>query len=377
MQYNKLLLEEKGKLLNLISKKYIELDFSKLVSISENNLSNPRWMDVYILIYKAGLAPDIMAYDILLNKLSAPILKFDFSCDGNSYIFDANKVSLDLYLWYLISNEAVSFFAGVQYIPSREYIKELLKFNKFNSCGITLANVENDKFKALPINYEFENINDAIACYNKILDAYEAFTSLRLTKENLLSNFEEAVKHGKDKRMLATISNILSYFDLHFELKDDYITLKDSYFKITNEKEADKFQVKLIDAYQFFRNVINTEDKKDIVSEVYNRRLDENIRKQFEEHVNEYFNVIQNQELIDWIITISKESKYTLNITFDDQGVFYINDSVITNALEAKEFYIDYMDHKKEKLAIAIYKNNILNRIKNIWNKFRAKFAKT
>lgn len=376
MQYNKLLLEEKGKILNLIDKKYIKLDFSKLTSIVENNLSNPRWMDIYILIYKAGLAPDIMAYDILLKKLSKPILKLNFECDDNCYVLDANKTVIDLYLWYLINNEPVDFYAETKYIPGKEYVKELLKFNKFSSCGIYLENVENSKFKVSPINYEFDNVDDAMVCYNKILDAYEVFTSLKLVKENFIANFSEAVKHGKDKRMLATISNILSYFNLQFELKHDYITLKDSHFKITNEKEADKFQVKLIDAYQFFRNVINTQDKKDIVSEVYNRKLDENIRRQFEEHVNEYFNILKDQELVDWIITISKESKYTLNITFDNQGVFYINDNIITSALDAKEFYIDYMDTKKEKLAMVIYKNNIISRIKNIWNKFRAKFAK-
>ena len=33
------------------------------------------------------------------------------------------------------------------------------------------------------------------------------------------------------------------------------------------------------------------------------------------------------------------------------------------------------MDKKKEKLAVAIYKNTLLNKIKTIWNKFRARFA--
>ena len=377
MQYNKLLLEEKGKVLNLIKKKYIKIDFSKLTSIAENNLSYPRWMDIYILIYKIGLAPDIVSYDILLNKLSRPVLKLNFECDGNCYVLDANKPIVDLQLWYLINNNPVEFYAGVKYIPKKEYVRELLKFSKFESCGIFLDNVDDCKFNILPINYRFDNVDDAIICYNKVLDAYEAFKSLKLTKENFITNFSEAVKHGKDKRMLATISNILSYFDLHFELKENYITLKDSSFRITNEKEADGFQVKLIDAYQFFRNIVNTENKKDIVSEVYNRKLDENIRQQFEIHVNEYFNILKDQELVDWIITISKESKYTLNITFDDQGVFYINDSVITSSLEAKEFYIEFMDSKKEKLAMTIYKNNIITRIKNIWNKFRAKFVKT
>ena len=100
------------------------------------------------------------------------------------------------------------------------------------------------------------------------------------------------------------------------------------------------------------------------------------IRKQFELNLVNYFRVIENQELIDWIITISKESKYTLVITFDDQGVFYIDNNIITNAADAKEFYIDYMDKKKEKLAMTVYKNTIIGRIKSIWNKVRAKFVK-
>ena len=73
---------------------------------------------------------------------------------------------------------------------------------------------------------------------------------------------------------------------------------------------------------------------------------------------------------------IVKNINYTLNITFDDQGVFYIDGEIITSPLDAKEFYIDYMDKKKEKLAMAIYKNNILTKIKNAWNRFKAKFAK-
>ena len=46
------------------------------------------------------------------------------------------------------------------------------------------------------------------------------------------------------------------------------------------------------------------------------------------------------------------------------------------NFSNSQEFYIDYMDKKKEKLAMAIYKNNILTKIKNAWNRFKAKFAK-
>lgn len=376
MQFDKLLLEEKGRVLNLMNKKYVKLDFSKMTSIVENNLADPRWMDLYILIYKSGIAPDIKAYDILLQKLSAPILRFQFNDGDKTYISRATSVDIDLYLWYLISGEGVLYFSEAQFIPNKNYLKELLKFNKFYSAGIYLENVDESQFRVATTDYKFDNINDATMCYNKFLDAYDTYRSLKLNKKNFLCNIDKAIEHGKDKRMLATISNILSYFDLEFELNADVINLKGFDYNITNEKEADKFQVKLIDAYQFFRNVVNTDDKKDIVSEIYNRRLSVDIRKQFEEHINDYLKIIENQELIDWIITISKESKYSLNITFDNQGVFYVDGSAITTPAEAKEFYIDYMDSKKEKLAMAIYKNNIISRIKNIWNKFRAKFAK-
>ena len=376
MQYGKLLLEEKGKILNLMNQKFIKLDFSKLTSVVENNLADPRWMDLYILIYKSGLAPDIKAYDILLKKLSTSILKFSFTDGDKTYISNATDVAIDLYLWYLITGEATCYEAKVQFLPKKDYMKELFRFNKFYSAGITLENIDENRFRIAPTHFEFDNIDDAIVYYNQFLDAYDAYRSLKLSKANFIENINQAMEHGKDKRMLATISNILSYFNLQFILQDDYITLKGSHFKITNEKEADRFQVKLIDAYQFFRNIVNTEEKKDIVSEIYNRRLSAEIREQFEEHINEYFNAIQNQELVDWMITLAKESKYTLAITFDEQGVFYVDGNVITSPAEAKEFYIDYMDNKKEKLAIAIYKNNILNRIKNVWNKFRAKFAK-
>ena len=65
-----------------------------------------------------------------------------------------------------------------------------------------------------------------------------------------------------------------------------------------------------------------------------------------------------------------------LKINFDEQGVFYIDGSIIVTSQEAKEYYIDYMDKKKEKLAMAIYNNGIVNKIKRVWNMFKAKFGK-
>lgn len=376
MLYNQLLIEEKRKLLTLVKKKFIELDFSKVTAILDNNLYNTRWMDVYMLIYKCNLPPDIIIYDILLKKLSSPILRLYFKDCDKSYISNANEFMISRYVWYLITKDTTKYNIEVQFVPKKDYIKEILKFNRFFESGIYLKNIDENKFAIVPTKYEFDNIDDAIDLYNKCLDAYDIYRSLKLDVNNFDNNIETAIEFGKDKRMIATISNILSYFNLKFSLKDDYITLEDTDLKITNEHEADRFQVKLIDAYQFFRNVVNTKNKKDIVSEVYNRKLSPEIRNQFEINVVNYLKVIENQELIDWIITISKESKYTLNITFDAQGVFYIDNEIITNATDAKEFYIDYMDKKKEKLAMALYKNTLVKRIKNLWNKVRAKFVK-
>ena len=36
-------------------------------------------------------------------------------------------------------------------------------------------------------------------------------------------NIDLAMEYGKDKRMIATLSNILSYFDFNFMFKDNYI----------------------------------------------------------------------------------------------------------------------------------------------------------
>lgn len=376
MQYEKLLIEEKGKLLNLVKKDFIKLDFSKVIAVLDNNLLQPLWMDIYILIYKCNLPADIQIYDIILKKLSTPTLRFYFKDNEKRYIANIDERMLSRYVWYHITGQKTEYYFETQYIPKKDYIKEIFKFNRFFDSGIYLKHLGKNKFKIEPTNYEFDNINDASLFYNKFLDAYDIFRSLKLSINNFISNIDVAMQFGKDKRMIATISNILSYFNIKFKIKENYITCEETAYHIKNESDADKFQVKLIDAYQFFRNVVNTENKKDIVSEIYNRKLPEEIRKQFEQNVSLYFRVVQNQELVDWIVTISKESKYTLKINFDENGVFEIDDVKITTPTEAKEFYIDYMDKKKEKLAMAIYKNGILGKIKNIWNKVRAKFIK-
>ena len=169
---------------------------------------------------------------------------------------------------------------------------------------------------------------------------------------------------------------MLTYFDINFIVKDNYITIENTNINISNEETAKGFQAHLLDTYQFFRNVVNSEDKKDIVSEVYNKKVSPEIMKQFTSNVDQYLNVVENKDLIDWIITIARESKYTLKITFDSQGVFYIDDSIIVTPLDAREFYIDYMDKKKDKVSMVAYQNGIINKIKRVWNVIKTKFGK-
>ena len=112
------------------------------------------------------------------------------------------------------------------------------------------------------------------------------------------------------------------------------------------------------------------------ISEIYNKKVSPAIKEQFENNLSDYIKLMKNRDLIDWIVTISKESKYTLKINFDEQGVFYIDGSIIVTSQDAKEYYIDYMDKKKEKLAMAIYNNGIVSKIKRAWNIFKSKFGK-
>ena len=99
MEYDKLLRDEKRKISNLINHKFVDLDFSNLQLVLDNNYNEPRWMDVYILLYKAKLPADIEAYDILLEKLSKPSLKFYFKKDdGKRYIVNADDRMMNEYV---------------------------------------------------------------------------------------------------------------------------------------------------------------------------------------------------------------------------------------------------------------------------------------
>lgn len=377
MQYGQLLNEDKCKILNLIRSDFVSLDFSNLVSIVENNHNVPSWMDVYILIYKCKFPQDISTYNILLNKLSKPIFRVCFKTDDEEYISEIDEFMIRRYIRYLITGEKIKFDIESKYIPNKEYIKEILRYKKFYKCGIYIEHIKKDEFILNPIDYKIINIEEARESYENIFDAYDLYKNLELDNKNFLDNLEACIILGKDKRMVATLGNINTYIKCRYCIQDDYITIKDTSIKIFNEDNAKKFEEELYYAYQFFRNVINTEDKKDIVSEIYNKKVLQEIMEQFEDSMASYLNVIEdNKDLIDWIVTISKESKYKLKITFDKQKVFYIDGNIIVTPQEAKDYYIDYMNNKKEQTSLAIYRGNMIIRIKKIWTAIKSKFKK-
>ena len=377
MQYDKLLNEDKRKLLSLVKHECVKLDFSKLTNVLDNNYAEPLWMDVSVLLYALNIQnPDITVFNILLKKLSKPFARFYFKDGEKRYIATTNELLMKQYLWYQIANEPQEYYINVQYIPQKDYIKQLLNLDKFTNCGIYVKHITEDKFLLTPINKEISNIDEAEIVYNELIEVQDLFKSLKLSTKNFLEHYSVANNLAKDKRMIATLSNMRSLFSCEFVLENDYITIPNTNLVIRNEDDAMVCQAKVIDAYHFFRNVINTQDKKDIVSEIYNQKISLDIKRQFEEHLQEYIKAIKNKELIDWIVTISKESKYTLKINFDEQGVFYIDGAIIVTEQDAKEYYIDYMDKKKEKLAMAVYNNNIVNKLKKVWNIFKSKFTK-
>ncbi len=377
MKSSNLLREEKRELLNLVNYEYVKLDFTKLSSILDNNLAEPRWMDTYVWLYKAALPPDVTIYNILLEKLSTPVLLFYYKNGEDRFLANANEFMIKEYVNFLTNGAPVEYYVKSQYIPNKDYIKSILKIVKFSECGMYVKHIEKDKFKIENTDMCFENASEAKKMYEDLLDISDLYKNTNISKNILKINYKEALELGKDKKMLATISNICTFFKCDFDIKDGCLVLKNSDIKIQDEDTATKLQNKIIDAYHFFRNVINTQNKKDIISEIYNKKLDIGIKEQFEKDLVSYINIVKNKDLIDWIITISKESKYTLNITYDEQGIFYIDGAMIVTPLDAKEYYIDYMDKKKEKLAVAIYKNNIVTKIKQLWTRIKAKFAKT
>ncbi len=376
MQYENLPKEEKRKLMCLIRDEYIDVDFSNAFLLPNTNFDEPRWMDTYVYLYKANLPSDIIIYNILLEKLSTSFMYMQIDNGKDVYISNCNELMLREYVRYLITKEPNRYYAKAKYIPAKEYTKELIKLDKFNKCGIYVKHICNEKFEIHPLGIEVDGIKKARSVYDELLDYNDFYKNVNMDKSIMLQNYEAILNLSKDKRMLATISNITNYFNCKFSMVNSNITFDGTDIIINDEDTATNFQARIIDAYHFYRNVINTTNKKDIISEIYNKRVDSEILNEFVENASSYINIVTNKDLIDWIVTISKESNYTLNITYDDQGVFYIDGSIIVTPLDAKEYYIDYMDRKKEKLAMAIYKNNIVTKIKKIWNKFKAKFAR-
>lgn len=377
MQYAGLQKEELVKVLSLMKSEYVELDFSKLTGFLGSNYDEPRWMDAYVQLYKAKLPPDVCSYDILLEKLSKSVFLMTFEDENRNYIVNADDLLIRAYTRFLITKEKILYKVRAKYIPHKDYVKALCKIFRFSDCGVFLEHESGNSFEIKPVGLKIQNIQEAREAYDNLLDLNDFVKNVNIDKKEIFENYEDVIKLSKDKRMLATIGNITNYFPCKFTMSCGNIAYAGTDVLINDEKTATSFQAKIIDAYHFFRNVVNTTDKKDIISEIYNQKVDPTIRREFEESAPSYINVMKNKDLIDWIVTISKESKYSLPIRFDEQGIFYIEDAVIVTPLDAKEYYIDYMDKKKEKLAVAIYKNNIVTNIKRIWNKFKARFAKT
>ncbi len=378
MQYNLLLKDEKRKISSLMKKEYVSLKFSELQIVLDNNYNEPRWMNTYILLYKASLPKNIVAYDILLEKLSVSLLKFYFKKeDGRRYLVCADDKLLREYVWYLTTKEDREYTLLAQYIPSQEYIKAILRFSKYQKCGLNLVNIGGDEFVLEPIGYKFSDAQEATIVYEKLFDAYDLFVNLKLNRNNFLKNVYSCMALGKDKRMIAILSTMISYFDCHFTIIEDTITIAGTNVVIKDEQTAKNFEAKMMDVYHFYRNVINTKNKRDIVSEVCNKKVSKEIMQEFSANMAQYLNIVSaNQSLVDWIITISRESKYTLNIKCNEKGIFFINNVRISNEQEAEIYYIEYMENKKEHLSLVEYKSGILAKLKKFFSFLKIRFGR-
>ena len=264
-----------------------------------------------------------------------------------------------------------------QYLPSKDYIKEVLRFSKYRKCGLILENVKEDEFILNPIGYKFKTPDEARLIYEKLFDAYDLFINLKLEKNNFIKNFYSCLKLGKDKRMIAILSTMISYFDCKFIIQNENISIEGTELVINDEQSAKAFEAHMMDVYHFYRNVINTKNKRDIVSEVCNKKVAKEIMEEFTENIAKYSNlIINNKSLIDWIITISRESKYTLNIKCNDKGVFFIDNVRIATEQEAEFYYIEYMEKKSEHLSLVEYKSSILMKLKKFFSFIKVKFWK-
>jgi len=376
MSYDLLSKDEKRKVSSIMKKEYVPFRFSELSMILDNDYNEPRWMDTYILLYKAALPKNISAYDILLNKISSSLLKFYFVKEnGNGYIVDADDKMFRKYVWYLTTKVDREYTFAAQFIPDKEYLKEIIRFQKYERCGLVLENTHENEFILNPIGYSFKSEDEARIIYEKLFDAYDLFNSLKLRKSNFINNFYSCLRLGKDKRMIAVLSTMISYFDCSFEVSGEVITIPGTNIAIYDEATSKAFESHMMDVYHFYRNVINTKNKRDIVSEVCNKKVSKDIMRDFSSKIAKYSNVVaSNKSLVEWIITISRESKYKLKISVNDYGVFNVGGTKISTEQEAERFYVDYMEHKSEHTSMVTYKGSIFAKIRRFFSLFKFKF---
>jgi len=378
MAYDILLKDEKRKIANIMKKEYVNLSFSQLCTILDNNYAEPRWMDTYIMLYKASLPKNISAYDILLEKLSKPLLKFYFKReDGKRYLVNGDDKTFREYVWYLTTGEDREYTFLAKYIPTDEYAKELLRFSKYSKCGLSLENIYEDEFVLNPVGYTFKGEEEARIIYEKIFDAYDLFTNLNITRTNFLNNFYSALNLSKNKKMIAILSTMISYFNCRFQLQNDCINVPGTGIAIDDEITAKAFEAHMMDVYHFYRNVLNTKNKRDIVSEVCNKKVSKEIMEDFSRKIPFYSNIVANNKgLVDWMITISRESKYKLKITLNESGIFFIDNTRIATEQDAEFFYMDFMERKPEKLSLVSYNSGIIQKLKRFFSSLKFKFWK-
>ena len=376
MSYDLLSKDEKRKVSAIMKKEYVPFRFSELNLILDNDYNEPRWMDTYILLYKAALPKNIGAYDILLHKISSSLLKFYFVKEnGNGYIVDADDKMFRKYVWYLTTNVDREYTFAAQYIPDKEYLKEIIRFQKYERCGLVLENIHENEFILNPVGYSFKSEDEARIIYEKLFDAYDLFNSLKLRKSNFINNFYSCLRLGKDKKMIAVLSTMISYFNCAFEVSGEVITIPGTNIAIYDEATSKAFESHMMDVYHFYRNVINTKNKRDIVSEVCNKKVSKDIMRDFSSKIAKYSNIVaSNKSLVEWIITISRESKYKLKITVNDYGVFNVGGTKISTEQEAERFYVDYMEHKSERTSMVTYKGSIFSKIRRFFSLFKFKF---
>ena len=91
-------------------------------------------MNVSVLLYNLKLKEvDFTIFDILLKKLSKQFMRFYFKDGEKRYLATVDEFDVKKYLWYLITGDNVSYYINMQYIPQKDYIKQILNLNKFTN----------------------------------------------------------------------------------------------------------------------------------------------------------------------------------------------------------------------------------------------------